>query len=143
MKNKLILGIDTARGWAVVENKKVIAAGTIYSNDDLTKMMDKVIELSQQYKFTEARIERPKNKKPYQRQGQSKLQMLKIAVNVGENYSKATALHWLCDYLGIPAVFIDPIRGGTKLSKEKIKQITGFCGQSSEHSRDAIMIAFL
>lgn len=35
---------------------------------------------------------------------------------------------------------VSPLRGGTKLSKELIHEITGYNGKSSEHSRDAIMI---
>ena len=42
----------------------------------------------------------------------------------------------------IPSQFLQPMRGGTKLSQEYFKFVTGWKGRTSNHARDAAMLVF-
>ena len=43
---------------------------------------------------------------------------------------------------GISFRAMPPTKGGTKLTKEAFQNLTGWCGRTSEHSRDAAMLVF-
>lgn len=137
----MILGIDTARGWAIGEpGGRIEAAGTVKG---VPEMIIKITELSEQYDIEQVRIERPGNRHVYQRPGVSEPAMKKIAVNVGENREKASALYYYCKGLGLNPVFVNPIRGGTKMNARQIEMLTGWKEATSEHSRDAIVICWI
>ena len=144
-KPEFILGIDPARGWAVVQrrrgDKSVLECG---AESGLQALKLVLADLTLTYIFDEVRIEKPNNRNVWPRPGVSAAALRKIAVNIGENRNKADVLisffreHGCKNIIAIP-----PIRNGTKLSKERIEAMTGYSGRSSEHSRDAIMLAWV
>jgi len=135
--SKIKLGIDPAKGWALVKGTTVIDCGTV---KDVPEMCDKIKELAASYRIGEVIIERPANRKVYPRPGASHRVMLKIAANVGENRQKAYSIYYFCLGLGLKPRFKSPVKGMTKLDKKVIESLTGYKGRSSEHSRDAIAI---
>lgn len=47
-----------------------------------------------------------------------------------------------CKDLGIQYRAVPPQKGGTKLTPQYFKMITGYSGRTSEHARDAAMLVF-
>lgn len=144
---KVILGIDTARGWAICKHdgsyRLILEAGTVAG---LPEMLRRIKELHKEYngKIDIVRIEKPTSRKVFQRgNAQSRFAMQKIAVNVGENMAKADAIYEFCIALGMTAERRPPIKGMTKLSASRVWQLTGYEGRTSEHARDAIMISWI
>ena len=139
----IILGIDTARGWALVEvsgrTKRVITAGTV---PGVEQMIEKIHELSSDTDISVVLIEKSTSTHIFERPGTSPAVMRKIAFNVGQNIEKAESIYRYCKSLGLKAQFVVPLKGGTKLSPEQLKRITGYSGRTSNHARDAIMVAF-
>ncbi len=140
----ICLGVDPARGWALVEHKKrhrsVLDAGTV---KDVPELTEKIQELAGRYRIDKVRIERPAGRHVYARAGQTERKMQKIAVNVGENRAKAEAVYWFCTGMGLDTAYVPVVRNGTKLSPLQIELITGWTGKTSEHARDAIMLAWI
>lgn len=138
-----ILGIDPARGWAITshsgQKRVVLDAGTVH---DLEDMIEKIKAIVAEIKIDQVRVEKTANRHVYHRPGQSTAAMRKIAVNVGENRSKADAIIYFCKGLGLKVDAVNPIKNGTKLSAAQIKQLTGYSGRTSEHARDAIVISY-
>jgi hypothetical protein len=139
----IIMGIDPDRGWAVVKhtrNKRVLAAGSV---PGVPEMADVIRGLSDQHQIDTVRIEKPSTRHVHPRAGCSKAQMLKVAVNVGENRAKAEALYWFCEGLGLSVVYCNPVRNGTKLGARQIERLTGWTGRTNEHARDALVLAWV
>ena len=93
-------------------------------------------------------IEEPQAAHVYQRPGQSPAAMRKIARNVGECRQRALALaeqlekalmRW--NIIGVPVKLRPPVRGGTKWTRERFEAVFGWTGPSSDHARDAAVIA--
>ena len=144
-RKEYILGVDPARGWAVVERrgqeKSVIECGT---EQGLNALLFTLSGLGEKYPFSEIRVEKPNNRNVWPRPGVSEAGMRRIAVNVGENRNKSDVIIAFFRGAGHKNILaIPPIKGGTKLSKDRIKALTGYTGRSSEHSRDAIMQAWV
>ena len=144
-KPRLILGIDPPKGWAIVNHSpgkksSVVAVGSVKGIDQLLPAIE---TMSFEYEIDLVRVEKPANRHVHPRPGVSPAAMQKIAHNVGENWVKADRIKEFCESLGLKCEFMIPIRGGTKLKKPRIKQMTGYTGQSNEHSRDALVIAWV
>ncbi|MDY6910764.1 MAG: hypothetical protein SVM79_00155 [Chloroflexota bacterium] len=142
----VILGIDPARGWALVQhdgehsaNRTVLGAGT---EPGLETLIERIRTLAEITEINCVVIERPANRHVYHRPGQSVAAMKKIAVNVGENRAKADSIFYFCDGLGLNPQFVTPIKHGTKLSSQQIEAMTGYQKRTSEHARDAIILAW-
>lgn len=139
----MILGIDPDRGWAVVEcgpHKRVVDAGTVFGYEFL---IAKIKDLAKQYDIKLVRVERPEGKGVRKIPGVSYHAMMKIAHNVGENHGKAIALFCTVkEFLDLEVEYCPPIKGATKLNRKQIAMLTGWTGKTSEHARDAIMIAW-
>ena len=136
----IVLGVDPDRGWAVVKDRKIIEAGTVKGIKELEEKIDLIARLCRDARQElMARIERPTNPKVFPRPGLSHAAMIKIARNVGMNYEKCEELGRFCQSLGLKYEFVCPSR--KKLTSKEIKNITGWDGRTSQHSRDAIMLA--
>jgi hypothetical protein len=136
----LILGVDPARGYAVVKDREVIEAGTVSGISELELKINLIAILCRNARQELiVRIERPTNPKVFPRPGVSHGAMIKIARNVGMNYQKAEELGRFCEGLGIKVEFVEPAR--KKLNAKQVREITGYLGRTSSHSRDALMIA--
>ena len=72
----------------------------------------------------------------------SRAAAMKIARNVGQVDAWCTYLVSICDMHGVPCLGISPKGKGGKLSAEEFSSITGWEGQSNEHTRDAAMVAW-
>jgi hypothetical protein len=138
----MILAIDTARGWAIGSpGKYIVDAGTV---PGLAEMILKIAELKEKYEIHQVRIEKAPKRNQYARHAKhSPKVQLNISVKVGENRAKADALYFYCKGLGLKPVYVNPVKNGTKLNAEQVERLTGWKGRTSEHSRDAIVIAFL
>ena len=149
----IILGIDPDRGWAIARHGKnrvvrgrmekgnvVLDAG---SENGVDALCCRIRTLSKKYKIEKVRIEKPPNKKTYDRPGQSIAAMKKIAVDVGMNRAKADAVYYFCCGLGLHAEFVGPVKNGTKLNAKQIERLTGWTGRTNEHARDAIVLAWV
>jgi hypothetical protein len=137
----MILGIDTPRGWAIGKpGERIIAAGTV---KDVPDMIVKITELAGEHRIDSVLIEKAPRRNQYARFAHLPPNVQKnIAVKVGECRAKADALYYYCKGLGLNAEFVAPIRGGTKMSARRIESLTGWTGRTSEHARDAIVIAW-
>lgn len=138
----MILGIDTARGWAIGHpGEQIVAAGTVQG---LQEMIEQITELVDVYDFSRVVIEKAPRRNQYARHSNhSPPVQLNIAVKVGENRAQADALYWYCKGLGLDPAFVSPVKNGTKLSAEQIERLTGWKGRTSEHARDAIVLCWL
>ena len=137
---KAILGIDPDRGWALALNGKVISAGTVNGMENLKTIICDIGAYSREgRRELLIRIERPKNLKTFPRPGLSVAANMKISQNCGMNYQKAIDLGEYCAKLGLKFEFIVPAR--RKLSAKQVREITGYQGRTSQHARDAIMLA--
>lgn len=136
----IIYGIDPARGWAITgtEPKRVINCGTV---PDIVELIDKMDAMRLLYPPDRVLVEMPPNKKVYPRPGISQFAMLKIAVNVGENRQKAHTIRAYFYGAGIRCDFVNP--AGTKMDRRQVESLTGWKGRTSEHSRDAIVLAWI
>lgn len=67
---------------------------------------------------------------------------LKTARNLGQVDAWCSLIDAVCIEQGIPAHGVSPRSKGAKLDVEKFAQATGWTGKSSEHSRDAAMVAW-
>lgn len=67
---------------------------------------------------------------------------LKIARNVGEIDAWCKLIVLLCGDLGIAAHGISPKNKGFKLSAKQFELMTGWTGDSNQHTRDAAMVAW-
>lgn len=138
----MILGIDTARGWAVgYPGEWIVAAGTVQG---LQEMIEQITELVDVYDFSRVLIEKAPRRTLYARHAKhSHRVQLNISAKVGENRAQADALFYYCKGLGLDPVFVSPVKNGTKLSAEQVERLTGWQGRTSEHARDAIVICWL
>jgi len=131
-KQTQIIGAGTVKG--IVQLKKIIADCKVYAADDGFLKGFKGGFL--------VRIERPTNLKTFPRPGLSHAAQMKIAQNCGQNYRKATELGEYCEELGLRYEFVAPSRKKWgKIPWKQFNRLTGYTGRTSEHSRDAIMIA--
>ena len=141
----ITIGVDPAKGWAVVDHRgsrcEVLDAGTVKG---LEQMIEVLTVWFSRYKGCGVcvKIERPANKHVYTRPGTGPAAMKKIAVNVGENRARGEAIYYFCTGAGVDVEYVEPTRGMTKLSADQVERITGYKGKTSEHARDAIMIAW-
>lgn len=67
---------------------------------------------------------------------------LKMARNVGEVDAWCKLIVAICDQLNITAHGISPKAKGAKLDADAFKRLTGWAGQTNEHTRDAAAIAW-
>ena len=138
-----ILGIDPDRGWALVRGGKIISAGTVKGMENLKTIICIICDIGAYSREGRRklliRIERPKNLKTFPRPGVSVAVNMKISHNCGMNYQKATDLGEYCAKLGLRYEFVVPAR--RKLSAKEVREITGYQGRTSQHARDAIMLA--
>jgi predicted RNase H-like nuclease (RuvC/YqgF family) len=67
---------------------------------------------------------------------------LKMARNVGEVDAWCKLIVAVCDQLKIPAHSISPKNKGAKLDAKAFERLTGWVGQSNEHTRDAAAVAW-
>ena len=132
----LILACDPDRGWALARDGKIISAGTVKGMENLKTIIAYSREGRGELLI---RIERPKNLKTFPRPGVSVAANMKISQNCGMNYQKAIDLGEYCAKLGLKFEFIVPAR--RKLSAKQVREITGYQGRTSQHARDAIMLA--
>lgn len=136
----IILGVDPDKGISLVKDKKILFAKTVKGMTALEKI---IADVGRNARYAQrgllVRIERPTNTKVFPRPGLSHAAMLKIARNVGMNYSKCEELGRYCADLGLRYEFVLPAR--RKLSAKEVKEITGYQGRTSQHSRDAIILA--
>ena len=130
------IGVDPAHGWAVNQNRVLIACGTVPGLPELTA---KLIELKAQYPLATVYVELPENKHIYYRSGTSPAIMQCIARKVGENRAKAQVLFDHCKSLWGPAVvkYAPPTRHYVKVKAKRFNRITGWKERTSEHARDA------
>ena len=137
---KAILGTDPDRGWALALNGKIISAGTVKGMENLKTIICDIGAYSREgRRELLIRIERPKNLKTFPRPGVSIAVNMEISRKCGMNYQKATDLGEYCAKLGLRYEFVTPAR--RKLSAREVREITGYQGRTSSHSRDAIMLA--
>ena len=135
-----ILACDPDRGWALALNHKIISAGTVKGMENLKTIICDIGAYSREgRRELLIRIERPKNLKTFPRPGVSIAVNMAISRKCGMNYQKATDLGEYCAKLGLKFEFIVPAR--RKLSAKKVREITGYQGRTSQHARDAIMLA--
>ncbi len=66
----------------------------------------------------------------------------KIARSVGTVDSKCAAIQATCVALGIPVLQVSPLKKGAKLTAGQFKQRTGWQPRTSQHGRDAAMVAW-
>jgi len=136
----VILGLDPDKGWAFVRYHKIVSAGTVKGMAALKKIISDVGTYARNRSIDLlVRIEKPTNLKVFPRPGLSQLAMLKVARNVGQNYEKAESLGRLCASLGLSYEFCAPAR--KKITARELKQMTGFTRRTSQHARDAIVLA--
>jgi hypothetical protein len=74
--------------------------------------------------------------------GVSPAAMRKIARNVGEIDGLCGQITAICEDLGIPAHGISPKGKGRKLDSLEFRAVTGWKGESNQHTRDAAMLVF-
>ena len=67
---------------------------------------------------------------------------LKMARNVGEIDAWCRLITQVCESLRIPALGISPKGKGAKADAAAFERITGWTGQSNQHTRDAGMVAW-
>ena len=138
-----ILGIDPDRGWALALDRKIISAGTVKGMENLKTIIIIICDIGAYSREGRRelliRIERPKNLKTFPRPGVSIAVNMAISRKCGMNYQKATDLGEYCAKLGLRYEFVTPAR--RKLSAREVREITGYQGRTSSHSRDAIMLA--
>ena len=67
---------------------------------------------------------------------------LKMARNVGEVDAWCKLIVAVCAQFGIPAHGISPKGKGAKVGAAEFERITGWATRSSEHERDAAMVAY-
>lgn len=67
---------------------------------------------------------------------------LKIARNVGEIDRLCKDIEAMCKRMGIEAYGVTPARKGAKRNAAQFAQITGWPKRSSQHARDAAMVAW-
>jgi len=135
-----ILACDPDRGWALALNHKIISAGTVKGMENLKTIICDIGAYSREgRRELLIRIERPKNLKTFPRPGVSIAVNMAISRKCGMNYQKATDLGEYCAKLGLRYEFVTPAR--RKLSAREVREITGYQGRTSSHSRDAIMLA--
>ena len=67
---------------------------------------------------------------------------LKMARNVGEVDGWCKLIVAVCEQLKIPAHGISPKAKGAKLDADAFKLLTGWAGQTNEHTRDAAAVAW-
>lgn len=139
---KYILALDPDRGYAVVKDRRIIEAGTVKG---IKELEEKIIVISHLCRDAQqelvVRIELSQTKRPYQRTERLPLAVrFKVQGDVGANREKAKSLGRLCVRLGLKYEFVEPC--AIKPTKKQIESITGYKGRTSEHSRDAIAIAW-
>lgn len=143
----IVLGIDPDKGWAIADHSRpkenrILGAGTVHGLHEMFSLLHE-FNHNPEINIDEVRIEKPNNKHTYRRSGQSVAAMKAIATNVGENLGKGDAIYYFCLGLGMNAVRTAPIKNGTKLSAKQIEGFTGWTDKTSEHARDAIIIAWI
>lgn len=67
---------------------------------------------------------------------------LKIARNVGEIDRLCKDIETICQRLNIECYGIEPLAKGAKVNAAQFNAITGWPGRSSQHARDAAMVAW-
>jgi len=151
----LILGIDPDKGWALVRHgimgddwrfkkngTQILLAGTVKGIIDLKKIIKDCAGYAEGDCDFIVRIERPVNLKTFPRRGMSPAAMMKISHNCGMNYQKANELGEYCRELLLQVEFVAPSRKKWgKIPWKEFNRLTGYTWRTSEHARDAIMIA--
>lgn len=133
-----VVGIDPgqATGLAVYENGKLIALYTVPA-DQLEGWLAKnppqlvIFEDSRGTGKTFTAAKAP-----------SVAAALKIARNVGEIDRLCKDIEAMCKRMGIEAYGVTPARKGAKRNAAQFAQITGWDKRSSQHARDAAMVAW-
>ncbi|WP_222864862.1 hypothetical protein [Comamonas sp. Z1] len=74
--------------------------------------------------------------------GVSAAAALKIARNVGEIDRLCKDIEAMCKRMGIEAYGVAPLAKGSKVNAGDFAQITGWKTRSSQHARDAAMVAW-
>lgn len=131
----LWIGIDPGvnTGYAVWDSgrKKIVELSTC----TIVSAMDRVKEIAKDNPVTLV-IEDARKRTWYGNNSQAKMQ--------GAGSIKRDCMVWeeFVTINGIPAHFLHPMKGGTKLSPEYFKMLTGYKGRASNHARDAAMLVF-
>lgn len=75
-------------------------------------------------------------------QAKTRAAALKMARNVGEIDAWCKLIVSVCADLGVACHGISPKGKGAKLDAQQFEAVTGWCGKSNQHERDAAMCAF-
>jgi hypothetical protein len=78
----------------------------------------------------------------WHRTGLAASAMMRVARNVGMVDEMCRDIARVCKDLSIPAVQVSPLKKGAKLSAAAFKQHTGWQPRTSQHGRDAAMVAW-
>lgn len=135
-KARWILGIDPDKGWGLAKRGCLFAAGTV---KDITALKKIISDFSISFKNCKVLIEKPTNPKVFPRPGVPYFAMLKIARNVGQNFEKAEELGRFCQENKIEYQFVIPNR--RKINCTDFRKITDYLKRTSQHARDAALIA--
>jgi len=142
---KILIGIDPGvhTGICMMQDGKISLLATV----DFWKAIDIIDSAYPICASTNLSvvIEDPSQNKPtFARSVEGLKKQSRISQNVGSNKREATLLIEYCKRNGIDVVAIKPTkRSLTKLPAETFKKLTGWEGQSSEHSRDAAMLIWV
>lgn len=141
----LVIGIDPdtkKHGVAWLSDGQIIKLASMNTDDlvaDLVSISAKGIPLV--IKLEDVNV----NKPVYPRPGQSRLQMLKIAQNVGAvKYAATTLLERINHTTLLKVNLVNPLPkalSGKRYNQAVFNKVTGWTGKSNGDTRDAAMIA--
>lgn len=87
-------------------------------------------------------IEDPRQNATTFRRNVSMAELLKIAQNVGSNKRDTDWLEYLIQSIGLKVTLVKPVKGNSKWNRKTVKNLTGYKGQSNEHTRDALRMVW-
>jgi hypothetical protein len=88
--------------------------------------------------FEDANLQKP----VFARNGANARMILKIARNVGMVQQMCKDVQAACESVGMPFLAVSPLKKGAKLSAAAFMQHTGWQPRTSQHGRDAAMVAW-
>lgn len=132
MPKPIYIGIDPGvqTGMAVWDKKFLEI-----TSDTITKCMTSILAYHEKFKI-KVIVEDARQRKKFGDNSHMKQQ--------GAGSIKRDCKVWedFCNEEGIDALFIHPMKGGTKMKQEQFKKLTGWEHLTNEHGRDAGMIVF-
>lgn len=134
---KYILGIDPDKGWALVNrgSGRIISAGTVTGIEGIFRILQSLKPLVRSVKI---RVELPSSKKVWIGKGLPDSVRLDMAEKVGENRAKAKVILLVARMMGFEVETCEP---PGKISREYLELLHGYSERTSQHARDAIIIA--